>query len=181
MARASIFQAIINRDETQLHHVATGGPQLRDNYEDKLRLIGMHLDQANVKRAHIIEVPGGILARAAGSDGITEELLEFPDTAFETMFEDACRQRDQQGSDFLQIKTELIPTSYSDVLRSLGAWLDEFHARSVVISEGAGGLFVTGLRLEETSMHSRYAPFDEYFSPAAVDVLLTEAQNRRVS
>lgn len=181
MARASIFQTILNREEGQNDPLGSpnGIPAFRNTYQEKLRLIGLHLDRENMRRMTIIEVPGGVLVRAVGRDGITEELLEFPDDAFETHYEEAIRQRDQSHVEHLRIKSELIPTSYSDVLRAIGAWLDQALARSIVVSEGAGGIYVTGLMLQETSVQSRYAPFDEFFSPDGVDLLLTEAHARR--
>lgn len=180
MARASIFQTILNREEVQQPAKATSDvPSFRNTYEDKLRLIGLHLDQENMRRVHILEVPGGVLARATGGDGVRDELLEFPDNVFENLFEDARNHRDHERTEYLRIKTDLIPTSYSDVLRALGAWLDEGRARSVIISEGANGLYVTGIWLQETSIQSRYAPFDEFFSPQGIDILLTEAHARR--
>ncbi len=181
MARTSIFQAILNRDEVDTKEVVTSEATLvyRNTYQDKLRLVGSHLDQNNMKRMNILEVPGGMLVRAASADGFTEELLEFPDNTFESHFEAAVSQRHRERNEYLRIKTELIPTSYSDVLRAIGAWLDEGLARSIVISEGSRGLYVTGLMLQETSVQSRYASFDEFFSPEAVDILLTEAYKRR--
>lgn len=181
MARPSIFQTILNRDEAQETQMGSVNdiPPFRNTYQEKLRLIGMHLDRQSMRRMTLIEVPGGVLVRAVGGDGITEELLEFPDDSFESHYDEAVRQRNQVESDDLRIKSELIPTSYSDVMRAIGAWLDEGLARSVVVSEGAGGIYVTGMMLQETSMQSRYAPFDEFFSPDGIDLLLTEAHQRR--
>jgi hypothetical protein len=181
MARTSIFQSILNREESPASTAAIVAtvPRYRANYEDKLRLIGIHLDQQKMRRINVVEVPGGMLVRATCQDAVTEELLEFPDDTFENHFEDAVSQRDLGERQYLRIKTELIPTSYSDVMRAIGAWLDERLARSVVVSEGAGGIYVTGMWLRETSLQSRYAPFDEFFSPEAVDMLLTEAYERR--
>jgi hypothetical protein len=181
MARTSIFQAILNRDGVDTQGVPTSDTTLvfRNTYQDKLRLVGSHLDQNNMKRMNILEVPGGMLVRAASADGFSEELLEFPESTFESHFETAIRQRHHDRNEYLRIKSELIPTSYSDVLRAIGAWLDDGLARSIVISEGGRGLYVTGLMLQETSIQSRYASFDEFFSPEAVDILLTEAYKRR--
>jgi hypothetical protein len=181
MARTSIFQAILNRDE--VHDEPTTAvadvPQFHNCYQDKLRLVGIHLDQHGMRRVNILEVPGGMLVRAADRDGVKEELLEFPDSTFQSHFDDAVNHRDMDHHDYLRIKTELIPTSYSDVLRAIGAWLDEGRARSVTIAEGAGGIYLTGMMLQETTFQSRYAPFDEFFSPEGVDLLLTEAHRRR--
>jgi len=181
MARASIFQTILNRDEAPVATQAPVAdvPRFTNTYQDKLRLIGIHLDQHKMRRMNILEVPGGMLVRATNQDGATEELLEFPDDTFKGHFEAAVGQRGDTQTDYLRIKTELIPTSYSDVLRAIGSWLDEGLARNVVISEGAGGIYATGMMLQETTMQSRYAPFDEFFTPDGVDLMLTEAHRRR--
>ena len=183
MARTSIFQAILNREEVDTRPVpaADNTFQYRNTYQDKLRLIGTHLDRNNLKRINVMEVPGGMLVRASSEDGSTDELFEFPDDTFEGHHEQSVGQRQNASNEYLQIKSELIPTSYSDVLRAIGAWLDEGLARSIIISEGARGLYITGSMLQETSIQSRYASFDEFFSPEAVDILLTEAYRRRSS
>lgn len=182
MARASIFRAIRSREELQQPEVPApiSIPPYRHTYQNKLRLVGLHLDQNDMRRAKILEVPGGLLVRATAQDNVTEELLEFPDETFERYFEDAVRRRtDGHGGDPLHIKTELIPTSYSDVLRALGAHIDRWLARSILISEGSEGIYVSGSRLHETSVQSRYSTFDEMFTPRDVDTLLTEAYARR--
>jgi len=181
MARASIFQAIRGREELQQPEdpAANGIPAYRHTYQNKLRLVGLHLDHHDMRRAKILEVPGGLLVRATGPDNVTDELLEFPDETFERYFEDAVRRRSDGNGDPLHIKSELIPTSYSDVLRALGARIDRWLARSILISEGSGGIHVSGTRLHETSVQSRYSPFDEMLSPRDVDRLLTEAYARR--
>ena len=183
MARTSIFQSIRNREETKHSEtdMQTDLPRYRGTYQDKLRLVGMHIDQNRLVRSKIIEVPGGMLVRATLADGIADELLEFPDETFENYFQSALEQRSEGSgrSDNLRIKSELVPTSYSDVLRALGAQLDEWLARSVLISEGHSGIFVTGMRLLDTSVQSRYSPFDELLMPEDIDALLTEAYNRR--
>ena len=180
MARASIFNAILNPNEPQeAPQVETRpAPAFVNNYENRFRLIGLRLDSQNMRRPIIIEVPGGMLVRAE-YDNMADELFEFPNDQFEAQFEEAFRQRELVEEDYLRIKSDLIPTSYSDVYRAIGEWLDERLARSVVTSEGRSGIYVSGKMLEETTAQSRYAPFDELFTPESIDLLLTDAQERR--
>ena len=180
MARASIFNAILGPNETQETQQSElpPVPAYVNNYENRFRLIGLRLDNQNMKRPVIMEVPGGMLVRAE-YDNMSDELFEFPDTQFEAQYEAAFQQRQVGEEDYLRIKSDLIPTSYSDVYRAIGEWLDERLARSVVISEGKSGIYVSGKMLEETTVQSRYGRFDELFTPDSVDALLTEAQQRR--
>lgn len=181
MARTSIFQAIRTREDLdeQVQVSPSVMPAYENSYQNKLRLVGVNLDRNNMRRAKILEVPGGLLVRAARSDNVTEELLEFPDESFERFFADAINQRGGGKGTPLRIKSELIPTSYSDVLRAVGFYLDGWMTRSIIISEGSEGIYVSGLRLLETSVQSRYSPFDELFTPETIDSLLTEAYERR--
>ncbi|MEZ4520417.1 MAG: hypothetical protein R3A46_02075 [Thermomicrobiales bacterium] len=181
MARTSIFQTIRNQDGSRQQEPGTDGQLIsyRATYQNKLRLVGMHLDNNNLNRAKIVEVPGGLLVRATGPDNVTDQLLEFPDDSFERYFEEAIIHRSDGRREHLKIKTDLVPTSYSDVMRAIGRCLDEWMARSILISEGIRGIYVSGLRLEDTSYQSRYAPFDEMLSATEVDEILTSAHARR--
>lgn len=183
MSRTSIFQAIRGRDEFAAElapSVAT--VQYRPTYENKLRLIGRHLDLHRLRSVKVLEVPGGMLARVILPDAMADELLEFPDAGFESLMEQVQQVRNPEDDrDDLRIKSEIIPTSYEDVLRALGAEFDAWATRSVLISEGRGCLFVSGIRLENNSMRSVYVPFDELFGPDEIDTILSKAYARRIA
>jgi hypothetical protein len=181
MSRTSIFQAIRGRDEVSVDPGSfVARPQYRPTYENKLRLIGRHLDLNGMRSVKILEVPGGLLARVVGADGITDELLEFPDAGFEQLFERAVNLRNpQEERDDLRLKSAIIPTSYEDVLRGLGAEFDDWAARSIVIAESQNHIYISGIRLENNSMRSANAPFDELLGPNEIDAILSRAYTRR--
>lgn len=181
MTRTSIFQAIRGREETRAAAPQQDSlPSYKPTYAEKLRLVGMHLDRNDMHGAKILDVPGGMLVRVVGSDRATEELLEFPNDTFPTLYEDAAEQRGVGDPDsIMRIKSEVIPTSYADVLRTLGSRLDSCAARSILISEGATSLFISGMRLENNSLRSTLAPFDEVLFPDDIDQMLTEAFRHR--
>lgn len=41
----------------------------------------------------------------------------------------------------------LAPTGYEDLLRAVGRWLDQLHARQVVMAEGLTALIVVGRKI----------------------------------
>ena len=180
MARTSIFNAILNPNDAEevREPEPQPAPAFVNNFENRFRLIGLRLDNQELKRPIIMEVPGGLLVRAEDYN-MNDELFEFPNDQFEAQFEEAFRHRELGGEEYLRIKSDLIPTSYSDVYRAIGEWLDDRLAKSVVTSEGMSGIYVSGKMLEETTAQSRYIGFDELFTPESVDLLLTEAQARR--
>src|SRR5687768_4036212 len=64
---------------------------LAPTYQNRLRVIGRHLDLQGFRAASLLEVEGGILARAFHPERHAMELLEFPDDGFRRMMVDAVR------------------------------------------------------------------------------------------
>jgi hypothetical protein len=181
MTRTSIFQAIRGREvpeDTIL--IQSAEPVYKPSYEIKLRLIGMHFDRTSKSAVKLLEVPGGFLARAVGGPYGADELLEFPDTMFPGLFAEAAGLRARAHEDEpLRLKSDLIPTSYEDVLRAIGNMLDGALARSIVLSEGPGAIYLSGMRLENNSTRSAFAPFDQMLFPEDIDRLLDDAYRQR--
>lgn len=182
MSRTSIFRAIRGRDAVvEAEPVEVAKPVYKPTYTEKLRLIGMHFDAHELSAVKVMEVPGGFLARAECPTG-GDELLEFPDTLFPQLFEEAVTQRGaEDDTDSLRLKSELIPTSYADVMRAIGEELDSCLARSVVISEGPDAIYLAGMRLENNSLRSTVTPFSQLLYPDDIDYLLDVSYRRRAT
>jgi len=180
MSRTSIFRAIRGREAViETAPVEVSKPVYKPTYTEKLRLIGMHLDVHELSAVKIMEVPGGFLARAELPIGGVD-LFEFPDALFPQLFEEAAARRGaDEDAGTLRLKSELIPTSYADVLRAIGEELDAYMARSILVSEGPDTIYLAGMRLENNSLRSTVAPFSQLLYPEDVDHLLEASFQRR--
>jgi hypothetical protein len=52
---------------------------LRPTYQNRLRVIGRHLDNGGFHGASIFEIDGGFVVRATAADAKRPQALEFPD------------------------------------------------------------------------------------------------------
>lgn len=166
--RAALAEAQLNAANQRL---------LEPTYQNRLRVIGRHLDIGGYRWVNIMEVPGGLLVRAFERTSTHAELLEFPDDGFRPMMEEALRTRGV--GDHTIVKSPLAPTGYEDVLRAIGFQLDRRVAKSIAVVECRSLMFVTGMELQETSLGSGYTQFDFVLSPEHVKTVLDAAFRRR--
>jgi len=167
-------------------HIATGGhgalPNVPDTlleptYQNRLRVIGRHLDLLSYRSFVIVEVEGGLLVRAVRADQRDGEALEFPDGAFRQLMLDAISSR---GSGYHSYTpSPLLPTGYEDFLRALGHRLDQRLARGVVVTECPSMVVVTGDEQSHTSTQAPYRVFEDLLRPQDVTALLDQAFSRR--
>ncbi len=151
---------------------------LQPNYQNRLRVIGRHLDVYGFRRVNILEVEGGFIVRATPSGNRGVETLEFVDHQFVQLIVTAASGRgagERSGSSV----GKLIPTGYEDFLRAVGYRLDEHAAEAVTVSELEEIAVVGGVgRVDETGV-SRYGPIQWLFYPNDVSNMLDAAYQRR--
>jgi hypothetical protein len=167
-------------------HIAAGGHEslshipetlLEPTYQNRLRVIGRHLDLLSYRSFVIVEVEGGLLVRAMRADQRDGEALEFPDGAFRQLMLDAIGSR---GSGYHSYTpSPLLPTGYEDFLRALGHRLDQRLARGIVITECPSMIVVTGDEQGHTSSQAPYRVFEDLLRPQDVTALLDQAFSRR--
>lgn len=151
---------------------------LAPTYQNKLRVIGRHLDLYRFRRVNILEVEGGFVVRATPQQDRNVETLEFVDHQFAQLIAAAAADRGE-GEVIAKPITSLFPTGYSDFLRAVGYLLDQHAAEAVTISELEDIAVVGGVgRVDETGV-SRYGPLQWLFRPDDVAVLLDQAYQRR--
>lgn len=183
MTRPSMFQVIRSitdvQDQPEFVETPTPIPAYSPTYENRLRLIGRHLDRGDYRASVILEVPGGVLVRARKPATGQEELLEFPDDTFEELYEEAMQDRGDSNTDQLRLKSVTAPTGYQDLFRALGYRLDQVIARAILISECQESIFVRGQGVESNSMRTAYIDFSEMLTLEDIDEMLNESHARR--
>lgn len=151
---------------------------LRPTYQNRLRVIGRHLDLYGYRRANILEVDGGFIVRASPSQNRGVETLEFVGHQFAQLIASAAEGRGA-GERNLTHPTGLLPTGYEDFFRAIGYQLDQHAAEAITISELEELAVIGGVgRVDETGV-SRYGPIQWLFRPEDVAVLLDRAYKRR--
>lgn len=182
MTRPSMFQVIrsvTDVQEPKPEQAPEPIPVYRPTYQNRLRLVGRHLDQSDFRASVILEVPGGILVRSRRPATGEDELLEFPEDTFKTLHEEAVRARGTRGANQLRLKSVIAPTGYEDLLRALGYRLDQAVARAVLIAECQESIFVRGQYVANNSMRTAYTDFNEVLTLEDIDDMLNEAHSRR--
>ena len=147
------------------------------SYEDRLRLIGRHLDIHGYHNVVLFELPDGFVVRATQHTAPTPQVLEFLITQFPSLEEEAVAARGE--GERRHPPSPLLPTGYEDFLRSLGWDFDRIGAANVVVSELMSVFAVSGLERQERARITTFAPFERYLSPENVQVLLDDAFSQR--
>lgn len=144
-------------------------------YENRLRIIGRHIDRGNYRSSIVLEVPGGFLLRARNPESAEEQLFEFPDDTFEPIYREMTLNGRTGFTDQLRLRSVIAPTGYQDLFRALGGRLDETFAKSIMIVEGRESILVHGQCLESNSQRSTYIDFEELLSIEDIDAILEES------
>jgi hypothetical protein len=166
--------------QTRAHGQAHGQTMerlLAPTFQNRLRAVGRHLDLNGYRSMVVLEVDGGILARALHPERNRVELMEFPEDNFRRIILDAMRERGT-GDHPVQ-KSPLLPTGYEDFLRALGFQLDRRMAKAVTIVETRQAIHVSGLGFTESGTGHAYTPFDGTLNTDEIRALLDAAFRRR--
>ncbi len=148
---AAIARAAQNISESRPLRAATTGIDIPDGmpsellnptYQNRLRVIGRHIDMNRARMVSIFEVDGGFLVRSLSEHGRKAAALEFPDRDFLHWITEAYRNRGkgERGAS----TSALLPSGYEDFLRAIGAALDQHQAEAITIAEFASVIVVGG-------------------------------------
>lgn len=148
----------------------------RPTYQNRLRVIGRHLDDGNYRAVHLLEVEGGILVRATRYQQVVSDLLEFPEQSFRSLIVDAVRKRGNHRPTMMH--SPLFPTGYEDFLRALGHQLDERISRAIALIECDDFVFLSGMEQPGGTLSS-FAPFARSLREPEIVAMLDDAFHRR--
>ena len=151
---------------------------LLPTYQNRLRVIGRHLDLYDFRRINVLEVEGGFIVRATPARDRGVETLEFVSQQFSQLLAAASVGRGD-GEKIAQTASKLLPTGYEDYLRAIGYLLDQHAAEAVTISELEDLAVVGGVGRVDATGASRYGPIQWLFRPDDVAVTLDQAYQRR--
>jgi hypothetical protein len=149
---------------------------LLPTYQNRLRVVGRHLDLNEYRSVSLMDVEGGILVRASSPKRHAPELLEFPDEAFLEIVRTAIQSRGSRKR--VKTRSELIPTGYEDFFRALGYELDRRLAKSVTLHECQESIFLAGLEKGDPTSHV-FSSFDVMLGPDEIQLILDSAFRRR--
>jgi hypothetical protein len=149
---------------------------LLPTYQNRLRVVGRHLDLHEYRVISLLDVEGGILVRANSAKRHAPELLEFPDDAFVEMVRNGIQSRGSRKRS--KTRNDLFPTGYEDFLRALGYELDRRMAKWVTLHECQEAVFVAGLEKGDPTANS-FSSFDVMLGSEEIQVILDEAFRRR--
>lgn len=163
-------------------HTSAAGRDKRSlllpTYQNRLRVIGRHLDNESYSNVAIFEIEGGFVARAIPYGGKRPEALEFPDSQFAALMNQAINQRG--GGQHYEGRSTLLPTGYEDFFRSLGYLLDNMMAHGIMFCELQSHLLVTGSEPTNSNTgHVAYSQFERYLRHDDIQRLLDDAFGRR--
>lgn len=147
-------------------------------YQNRLRVVGRHLDLNQLRHAIIMEVEGGIVARATSDAYLNQALLEFPDDQFPELVKQAISSRGK--GEHRARHSPLLPTGYEDFLRAIGAEMDRRYSKAVVVLETTDYFHVSGYSLESDLHRGSMAPFAFTLSEQdCIDVVARAEASRR--
>lgn len=118
------------------------------SYQNDLRAIGRHADDAQYRQLGVYEVNDGFVVRAlVDSDPHAIEAIEVPDTDLKGLI---LKNFTARGRKEGETSNPLCPTGYEDFLRALGHELEASQARSIAIQEMVSAFAVTYRQLDQT-------------------------------
>lgn len=146
---------------------------LRPTYQNRLRLIGRHLDVGGFRTVVVLEVDGGFVARAVSRSDRELQLLEFLDETFPERMIQATESRGagERGSK----GSPIAPTGYEDLFRALGRQADLRKLARISIAEMTDGLVLAG----DDCAAEIARPVDFRLSQDAISRLLDDAFRQR--
>lgn len=151
---------------------------LQPTYQNRLRVIGDHLDEGRYQAISVFEIEGGFIVRATRHGARRPEALEFPDDQFPELMRKAIDTRGERQS--YARRQSVLPTGYEDFLRALGFLLDNQMASNIMLCELAEYILVTGNEPSNaTSGHIAVRPFERYLRPDDIQRVLDDSFSRR--
>ncbi len=151
---------------------------LRPTYQNRLRVIGHHLDIGQFRDAAVLEIDGGFIVRATAPDKRRPQALEFPDTDFARLMQEALNYRGH-GQKY-NSHSKNLPTGYEDFFRALGYLLDNQTAVGITVCELDSHILVAGSQPDRSVVgHKALIHFERYLTLDNVQKLLDDAFKRR--
>lgn len=151
---------------------------LQPTYQNRLRVIGHHLDVGQCRDVAVLEIDGGFIVRASSPTHRRPQALEFPDTEFPRLMQEALDYRGH-GQKY-NGHSRNVPTGYEDFFRALGFLLDNQTAVGITICELDTHILVAGSQPDRSSVgHKALNHFERYLTPDDVQKLLDDAFKRR--
>ena len=151
---------------------------LRPTYQNRLRVIGHHLDRGGFRETAVLEIDGGFIVRATSPDHRRPQALEFPDIQFTELMRNALDDRGRGQS--YNNHASLLPTGYEDFFRSLGFLLDNQSAVGITVIELSTHVLVTGKQpTKSVAGHKSLQSFERYLTTGDMQNLLDDAFQRR--
>ncbi len=150
---------------------------LRSSYQNRLRVIGRHMDLGGFHSITLLEVSGGFLVRALIVGNRTPQALEFSDRDFPQLVSNAFKQRDEKQR--TRAKSELLLYGYEDFLRALGYRFDQQLAEAITVTELERFVVVGGVAMVEGAGQQSLAPFQDFLQSDDIVRMVNEAVRRR--
>ncbi len=148
-------------------------------YQNRLRVLGRHIDAERLHSITLIEIPAGFVLRATRATDPWPVLFEFDDRKLAKLLRRAPEQRGMPAP--YREASYLIPDGYENMLRALGFELDQRIAENVVITELPSLLAVTGFEPVLGYGESSYRPFSDPLDPHDIVDMIQRALDRRGS
>lgn len=127
-------------------------PDGTPSYQQRLAVIGRHLDTHRCEAACLLEVEGNYIVRALGSDGSTSTLMEFVSEDFAGDSVPHAPRKPRASS--------LLPSGYEAAFRAVGRLLDERSALSIAVIECPSALQIIGYEGGHAGGHLTHLPFE---------------------
>ena len=150
---------------------------LLPTYQNRLRVIGRHLDLTGNGGLNLLEVPGGFLVRAMAPGARAPVALDFAHDGFPDLLADAFAARGE--GERRHRPHPLLPTGYGDFLRALGFRLDKQRAEAITIAELEGFVAIGDLALVERYERTDIVPFQHLLRADEIGALLDETFRQR--
>lgn len=148
-------------------------------YQNRLRVLGRHLDEQRLHSITLIEVPEGFLVRGMQGTNPWPLLVEFDDRKISKLLRKAPELRG--GPPPHRESSDLVPDGYENMLRALGYELDQRIAENIVIAELPSFLAVSGFEPVLGYGEASFRPFSDPMTPGDIVAMIQRAIDRRGS
>lgn len=149
-------------------------------YQNELRAIGRHCDDAGFRGIGIYEVKSGFVLRgfSDATDAESLQAVEVPNDDIENLI---IKNFTAPGRNGVITRSPLCPTGYEDFLRALGYELEANQAKAVAIQELTDRFAVSYLQLQSTAEDYVWVAKSVLLTADDVLELVDEAFRRRGS
>lgn len=126
-------------------------PDGTPSYQQRLAVIGRHLDVRCCKTACVVEAEGNYIVRALSEGDRAPMLMEFVTEDFAGGGPDAPRKL---------MPSSLLPSGYEITFRAVGRLLDERSALMIAVIECPSALQILGYEGGHSGGHVTHMPFE---------------------